>query len=99
MNGGGSDGEGGSGEEGVRDGRWRGGSGGGGRGAAAPGGEGMERAAGSSSRQRLQPALRLKTLRLHPALRLKPLPPPKNHTVLHPIDRTGGRALPCTDSR
>ena len=41
MNGGGSDGEVGSGEEGVRDGRWRVGSGGGGRG-AAPGGEGMK---------------------------------------------------------
>ena len=42
MNGGEIDGEGGSGEEEVGDGRWRVGSGGGGRGAAAPGGEGME---------------------------------------------------------
>ena len=38
------DGEGGSGEEDVGDGRWRVGSVGGGRGAAAPGGEGMKAA-------------------------------------------------------
>ena len=44
MNGGGIDGEGGSGDEGGGDGRWRVGSGGGGRGAAAPRGEGMEAA-------------------------------------------------------